>query len=76
MRVTTATDYKEGDVSKAICSNCESIVTTTFKYRDVPLSDGRGVVENILVSECDHCYQVVATPPQSTPAIKKAVTVC
>lgn len=62
--------FKEGDKSKAICSSCEDVVSTTFKYRDVPFSDGVGCVKNILVSVCDCCGQVVATPPQSTPTIQ------
>ena len=62
--------FKEGDKSKAICSFCKDVVSTTFKHRDVPFSDGIGVAKNILVSVCDCCGQVVATPPQSTPAIR------
>jgi hypothetical protein len=62
--------FKEGGKSKAICSSCKAVVSTTFKYRDVPFSDGIGFAKNILVSVCDCCDQVVATPPQSTPAIR------
>lgn len=62
--------FKEGDKSKAICSACQDVVATTFAYRDVPFSDGIGVARHILVSVCDCCGQVVATPPQSTPAIR------
>jgi hypothetical protein len=62
--------FKEGDKSKAICSCCKDVVLTTFKHRDVPFSDEIGVAKNILVSVCDFCSKVVATPPQSTPAIR------
>ena len=64
--------YIEGDESKALCSHCKGLVDTTFKYRDVPFSDGSGVVEGLLVAVCDTCDQVVATPPQSTPRIKQS----
>jgi hypothetical protein len=62
----------EGDKSKAICSHCKKMVSTTFAYRDVPFSDGSGVVKNILVGVCDHCDLVVSIPAQSTPAISMA----
>lgn len=63
--------FKQGDKSKAICPTC-GLVSTTFQYRDVPLSSGNGVVNDILVGVCDHCDTVVSTPPQSTPKIKEA----
>jgi hypothetical protein len=64
--------FIEGDKFKAICSHCKDWVDTTFKYRDVSFSNGSGVVKDILVAVCDSCGQVVATPPQSTPKIKKS----
>lgn len=64
--------YEAGDKSKAICSHCASIVTTTFKRRDVPFSDGKGMVRDILVAVCDTCDTVVAIPAQSTPPIQAA----
>jgi hypothetical protein len=64
--------YEEGEKSKAICSSCQQLVTSTFARRDVPFSDGNGEVKNILVSVCDLCDQVVAIPAQSTPAIREA----
>lgn len=63
---------KVGDKSKAICQDCKSLVGTTFKLRNVPFSDGSGIVKNILAGVCDECDRVVAIPHQSTPAIKKA----
>jgi len=64
--------FIEGDKSKAICSHCKGWVNTTFQYRDVPFSDGSGMVDGVLVAVCDTCDQVVATPPQSTPKIKQS----
>lgn len=59
-----------GDKSKAICYDCNELVTTTYKRRDVPFSDGLGVAKDILAGVCDLCDRVVSTPAQSTPAIK------
>jgi hypothetical protein len=67
--------YVEGDKSMALCQ-CERAkgwVNTTFKTRDVPLSDGSCTVNGVLVSTCDLCDWVVATPPQSTPVINAAI---
>ena len=60
--------YREGETGKAVCPE-DGLVATTFAYRDVPFEDGRGLVKDILVAVCDVCGKVVATPPQSTPAI-------
>ena len=43
----------------------------TFCVRDVPFSDGSGIVEQILVGVCDQCKRVIAIPAQSTPKIKE-----
>lgn len=64
--------YEAGEKSKAICAHCETLVTTTFQYRDVPFDDGEGIVKDILVAVCDNCDAVVAIPAQSTPAIRRA----
>ena len=64
--------YKQGDKSKAVCETCKDVISTTFDYRTVPFSEGSGEVKNILVAVCDACDAVIATPPQSTPAIKNA----
>ncbi|MGP8476429.1 excisionase family DNA-binding protein [Burkholderia sp. PR2] len=64
--------YSEGHAGSAICPYCERIVTTTFLRRDVPFSDGKGVVRNILVAVCDTCDAVVAIPAQSTAEIQAA----
>ena len=64
--------FNEGDKSNAVCSTCKLLRETTFAYRDVPFSDGSGIVKNILAGVCDHCGQVASIPAQSTPAIRKA----
>jgi hypothetical protein len=64
--------FSEGDKSKAICSNCKGVRTTIFAYRDVPFSDGDGIVKSILVGVCEQCDNVASIPAQSTPAISKA----
>lgn len=64
--------YMEGDKSRAVCSDCEDLVVTTFIRRDVSFSDGIGTVKGILVAVCDQCNTVVGIPAQSTPAIKAA----
>lgn len=65
--------YQAGDTSRAICEDCNQIVETTFRLRDVPFFDGSGIAENILVAVCNTCNQVVAIPAQSTPAIVDAM---
>ncbi|MGX1113809.1 hypothetical protein ACSSVW_003238 [Pseudoalteromonas sp. MBR-15] len=64
---------KENDKSKAICVNCESVVVTTFQYRDVPLSDKSVVVNNVLVAVCDNCDGVVSIPHQEAEKIKQTL---
>ena len=61
--------YKERDNSKAVCENCKSLVTTTFKYRDMEIK-GIGVVKSILVAVCNNCNETIAIPNQSTEQIK------
>lgn len=63
--------FKVGDSQKAICENCRSLENATFKLRDVPFSDGSGLVKNVLVGVCDKCDQVSILPHQSTPVVKK-----
>lgn len=59
-----------GDKSRALCENCEGLVSTTFDYHDVPFSDGIGLAKNIIAATCDTCGTIVSIPPQSTPAIR------
>jgi RNase P subunit RPR2 len=64
--------HVEGDKSHAICPHCRQLVASTFRRRDVPLSDGSGLVRDLLVVVCDVCDTVVAIPAQSTSAVKEA----
>lgn len=66
---------KVGDTKSAACNNCESFQGVTFRLRDVPFSDGSGVVKNVLVGVCDSCDSVAVLPHQSTPAVKKQLEV-
>lgn len=66
--------FKEGEKSKGICNKCEELVPTTFCISSVPLSKGKGKVNDILCSSCDHCGNVVSIPQQSTPRIKEFLT--
>lgn len=66
---------KVGDTQKAACNNCQSFVDVTFELRDVPLSDGSGMVKNILVGVCNRCDSVAVLPHQSTPVVKKQLEV-
>lgn len=59
----------KGQKGKAICEHCGP-VTTTYVYRDVPLSESGKIVKDILVGACDQCESVVSIPAQSTPAIR------
>ena len=65
--------YLPGETSKAICSDCKDIVSTTFMVRDVPIAREIGIVRAILVSVCNDCLNVVAIPAQSATAIQHAV---
>ena len=62
---------KVGDSQKTICQYCRSLENATFKLRDVPISDGSGLVKNVLVGVCDKCDQVGILPHQSMPVVKK-----
>jgi hypothetical protein len=64
--------HVEGDKSIAVCHECREVVDTTLKRRDVPFSDGSGVVRDILAAVCDVCGSVVAIPACSAPTIKAA----
>ena len=62
--------FKVGESLKAACSTCQSFENATFPLRDVPFSDGTGVVK-VLVGVCDKCESVTVLPHQSTPAVKR-----
>jgi hypothetical protein len=61
--------FKVGESQKAACEICKSFQNSTFRIRDVALSDG-GIVQNILVGVCDECDNVNILPHQSTQLIK------
>lgn len=63
--------FKVGDKQKAVCESCQSLTNIIFVLRNVPFSDGSGIVRNVLVGVCDACNEIVLIPHQSTPAIKK-----
>jgi len=66
---------KVGDTKKAACDSCKSFQDVTFKLRDIPFSDGTGIVKNVLVGVCNNCDSVAVLPHQSTPAVKKQLEV-
>jgi len=63
--------YVEGEKGRAVCGR-DGLSSMTFSRRDVPFSDGGGQARDILVGVCDKCGEVIAIPPQSTPAIRAA----
>lgn len=63
--------FKVGESQKAACEKCQSFENATFKLRNVPFSDGTGMVKKVLVGVCDECNSVTLLPHQSTPAVKK-----
>ncbi len=62
---------KVDDTKKAACNKCKSFEDVTFKLRDAPLSDGSGIVKNVLVGVCNKCDSIAVLPHQSVPAIQK-----
>ena len=67
------TVYKEGEKSRAICSFCEELTSTTFRNRDVPIR-GKPITVNILAGVCDTCDKVIAVPQQEVPKITAALS--
>lgn len=63
--------FKVGESQKAACNKCQSFENAIFRLRDVPFSDGRGIVKNVLVGVCDKCDSVIVLPHQSTPTVKR-----
>ena len=63
--------FKVGESQQAACDKCQSFENATFQLRDVPFSDGDGIVKNVLVGICDKCDSVTVLPHQSTPSVKK-----
>jgi Fe2+ or Zn2+ uptake regulation protein len=72
-RVTTMKAWQAGDHSRAMCSTCQKVVTTTFNFYDIPFSDYASVVKNIIAGACDECGTVITIPPQSTSSIQSSL---
>lgn len=66
---------KVNDSKKAACDKCQSFEDVTFKLRDAPLSDGSGIVKNVLVGVCNKCDSIAVLPHQSAPAVQKQLEV-
>ena len=62
---------KVGDIEKAICQKCKSLVDASYQLKDVPFSDGSGMVKNVMAGVCTQCDSIIVMPHQSTPAIKR-----
>lgn len=65
------TSLNVGDKGQAICEDCEKLVETTYQIRDIPLSDSRIIVPNLLVGVCNSCDKTVSIPAQNTAKIKE-----
>ena len=65
--------YKVGDQTRAACDKCESFVDAVFELRDVPMSDNKGLVKNVMAGVCPNCDEVVIIPHQSTPMIRSYI---
>jgi hypothetical protein len=65
--------YKVGDIERAVCETCKSIVPAVFGLKDVPLSDNSSIVKNVIVGCCQTCLEVIVIPHQSTPLINRKV---
>lgn len=63
--------FKVGESQKAACEKCHSFENARFQLRDVPFSDGTGIVKKVLVGVCDKCDSIIVLPHQSTPAVKR-----
>lgn len=62
------TQFKEGYKCIAICYNCETLVDSTLKYRDMKSLWG---FINILATVCNDCDKVIGILAQETEKIKK-----
>lgn len=67
--------FKEGDPQTAICNHCGQITTGHYALRNLISSETEIVIKNILALVCDNCGTTIATPAQSTPAIKYGLSI-
>ena len=65
-------EYKEGDESKAICDNCEKMVSTTFKNREIKINSISNQV-SLLVGVCNDCDKTVSIPHQEVKKISEKI---
>lgn len=65
--------YRDGDLSRVLCHTCKSVKESKYTLRDVPLSDGSGVVKNVLASVCNTCGSVCSIPQQSLPLVQQTI---
>lgn len=65
--------YKDGDAGKGLCESCKGIVNTTYRIRDLPLSEGNQKVKGALCIVCDSCDSVIGFPQQSLHRVQEAV---
>jgi hypothetical protein len=63
--------FKLGEAQLAACDTCKCFNNSTFKIRNVPLSDGSGIVNRILVGVCDICGSVTLLPHNQVSLVKK-----
>jgi hypothetical protein len=61
------------DQQKAACEICKAFVNTTFKLKDVDLSDNSATVKNVLVGFYDNCNSVIVLPHQSSDIVKGTI---
>ncbi|HVI90920.1 MAG TPA: IS1595 family transposase [Dongiaceae bacterium] len=62
VKSSTMSLLKQGDKEQAVCHR-DGIVSVTFDYQDLEFSDGKGIVEHILVGVCDKCGDPISIPP-------------
>ena len=61
------------DPTLAICSKCNSVVSTMLEYRNMPTSDRVVTVLNVLVIVCKVCDTVCGIPAKSVPHIQEVI---
>jgi len=66
--------FKEGDTQTAICNHCGQI-KGHYALRNLISIETDIMIKNILALVCNNCGATVATPAQSTPAIKYGLSI-
>lgn len=65
----TSGPYRENQKSKGICETCGCLTTTTMTIMNYVDTCSGKVAQNVLLSICDKCGDVVGIPAQSLPSI-------